>query len=116
MVGNAGKQLPRATKSKKTVLKELGYFEGNAAHMRYAEFRAKKCFVGSGVIEAGCRTVVGERLKQSGMHWSVRGANAILALRCCILSGASGKSLGLLRYQPRVLVSNALVRRSGRSG
>lgn len=87
LVRNAGKQLPRAAKSKKAVLKELGYFESNAAHMRYAEFRSKKFFVGSGVIEAGCRTVVGERLKQSGMHWSVRGANAILALRCCILSG-----------------------------
>jgi hypothetical protein len=87
LVRKAGNQLPRAIKSKKTVLKELGYFESNAAHMRYAEFRAKKFFVGSGVIEAGCRTVIGERLKQSGMHWSVRGANAILALRCCILSG-----------------------------
>lgn len=83
----AGKQLPASGKSKKALCKELGYFERNAAHMRYADFRAKKFFVGSGVIEAGCRTVVGERLKQSGMHWSVRGANAILALRCCILSG-----------------------------
>jgi hypothetical protein len=44
-------------------------------------------FVGSGVVEAGCRTVIGQRLKQSGMRWSVRGANAIIALRCCILSG-----------------------------
>src|SRR5438132_13315883 len=55
--------------------------------MRYAEYREKKFFVGSGVVEAGCRTVIGERLKQSGMRWSVRGANAIIALRCCILSG-----------------------------
>jgi hypothetical protein len=55
--------------------------------MRYAEYRKKKFFVGSGVVEAGCRTVIGERLKQSGMHWSVRGANAIIALRCSILSG-----------------------------
>jgi len=83
----AGKHFPASAKSKKLLRKELGYFEGNATHMRYAEFKAKKFFVGSGVIEAGCRTVVGERLKQSGMHWSVRGANAILALRCCILSG-----------------------------
>ena len=48
--------------------------------MRYAEFREQKFFVGSGVVEAGCRTVIGERLKQSGMRWSVRGANAIIAL------------------------------------
>jgi len=87
LLQKAGQRLPTCGDSKKALLKELGYFEGNAAHMRYAEFRAKKFFVGSGVIEAGCRTVVGERLKQSGMHWSVRGANAILALRCCILSG-----------------------------
>jgi hypothetical protein len=44
-------------------------------------------FVGSGVIEAGCKTVVGSRLKQSGMFWTVRGANAILALRCSHLNG-----------------------------
>ena len=50
-------------------------------------YREKKFFVGSGVVEAGCRTVIGERLKQSGMRWSVRGANAIIALHCCILSG-----------------------------
>ena len=54
--------------------------------MRYAQFRREGLFVGSGVIEAGCKTVVGRRLKCSGMFWSVRGANAIVALRCCILS------------------------------
>ena len=63
------------------------YFERNAARMRYPRFRAQGLFVGSGVVEAGCRTVVGKRLKCSGMFWSVRGANAILALRCCRLSG-----------------------------
>lgn len=65
---------------------EADYFERNAERMRYPKFRAQSLFVGSGVIEAGCRTVVGERLKCSGMFWSVRGANAILALRCCQLS------------------------------
>jgi hypothetical protein len=44
-------------------------------------------FIGSGVVEAGCKSVIGKRLKQSGMHWSVRGANAIIALRCCLESG-----------------------------
>jgi hypothetical protein len=63
------------------------YFERNAERMRYPRFRAQGLFVGSGVVEAGCRTVVGKRLKCSGMFWSVRGANAILALRCCRLSG-----------------------------
>lgn len=63
------------------------YFQRNAARMRYPEFRRQHLFVGSGVIEAGCKTVVGRRLKQSGMFWTVRGANAILALRCCHLNG-----------------------------
>ena len=65
------------------VLKEAEYFETNASRMRYPEFRKQGLFVGSGVIEAGCKSVVGSRLKQSGMFWTVRGANAIIALRCC---------------------------------
>lgn len=68
------------------VNKEAGYLERNAERMRYPRFRAQGLFVGSGVVEAGCRTVVGKRLKCSGMFWTVRGANAILALRCCRLS------------------------------
>src|SRR5262249_39668542 len=86
LINKAGKRLPSSTKSRKALRKELGYFEKNASHMHYAEYRKKNFFVGSGVVEAGCRTVIGERLKQSGMRWSVRGANAIIALRCCIMS------------------------------
>jgi hypothetical protein len=66
---------------------EAEYFERNAERMRYPAFRRQHFFVGSGVIEAGCKTVIGSRLKQSGMFWTVRGANAILALRCCHLNG-----------------------------
>ena len=66
---------------------ETEYFQTNAERMRYPEFRKQHLFVGSGVIEAGCKTVIGSRLKRSGMFWSVRGANAILALRCCQLNG-----------------------------
>jgi hypothetical protein len=69
------------------VLKEAEYFDTNANRMRYPEFRKKGLFVGSGVIEAGCKSVVGARLKQSGMFWTVRGANAIIALRCCRING-----------------------------
>jgi len=54
--------------------------------MKYDEFRRQGLFVGSGVVEAGCRTVIGQRLKQSGMHWTLKGANSIIALRCCFLS------------------------------
>jgi hypothetical protein len=67
--------------------REINYFTTNAERMKYKYFKKLGYFVGSGVIEAGCKNVVGKRLKQSGMHWSVRGANAILALRCSILSG-----------------------------
>ena len=66
---------------------EADYFQRNAARMRYPHFRAQHLFVGSGVIEAGCKTVIGSRLKQSGMFWTVRGANSIIALRCCHLNG-----------------------------
>jgi len=53
---------------------EADYFENNAERMRYPKFRRQHLFVGSGVIEAGCKTVIGARLKQSGMFWTVRGA------------------------------------------
>lgn len=66
---------------------EAGYFENNAERMRYPKFRGQHLFVGSGVIEAGCKTIIGSRCKQSGMFWTVRGANAILALRCCHFNG-----------------------------
>jgi hypothetical protein len=64
---------------------ETEYFANNAERMRYPKFRKQHLFVGSGVVEAGCKTVIGSRLKQSGMFWTVAGA--ILALRCCYLNG-----------------------------
>ena len=60
----------------------LGYFENNAPRMRYHWFRQCGLFVGSGVVEASCKSVIGQRLKQAGMHWTVNGADAIIALRC----------------------------------
>ena len=66
---------------------EADYFESNAGRMRYPKFRRQHLFVGSGVIEAGCKTVVASRLKGSGMFWTIRGANSILALRCAYLNG-----------------------------
>lgn len=71
----------------KAIRIETEYFDGNRDRMRYPEFRKQNLFVGSGVIEAGCKTVIGSRLKQSGMFWTVSGANAIIALRCCCVSG-----------------------------
>jgi hypothetical protein len=72
--------------NKEVCERETGYFEKNKKRMRYAEFRKRGLFVGSGVLEAGCRTVIGQRLKQSGMHWTAKGANSILALRSSIMS------------------------------
>lgn len=72
---------------RKKIRTEADYFERNTERMRYPKFRRQHLFVGSGVIEAGCKTVIGSRLKQSGMFWTVRGANSIIALRCCHLNG-----------------------------
>jgi hypothetical protein len=61
---------------------QLGYFEVNAHRMRYAHFRDLGMFVGSGAVEAGCKAVIGQRLKLSGMRWNIPGATAIATLRC----------------------------------
>jgi len=57
------------------------------ARMRDPTFRAQGLCVSSGVVEAGCKVAIGTRLKRTGMHWTVAGADAIIALRCCRLSG-----------------------------
>ena len=64
------------------VERALGYFADNVERMRYGTFQSRGYFIGSGVIEAGCRAVIGQRCKQSGMFWSQRGAENVLALRC----------------------------------
>jgi hypothetical protein len=64
------------------VEKALGYFVRNVKRMQYGTFRSKGYFIGSGVVEAGCKTIIGARCKQSGMFWSEAGAQNILALRC----------------------------------
>ena len=78
-------QLPDAQREQ--VDKALGYFQTNAKRMTYAYFREHGHFVGSGAVEAGCKAVIGQRLKQSGMRWTVRGAAGIATLRCQEASG-----------------------------
>jgi hypothetical protein len=73
--------IPQDPDQRKKAQLEIGYLKKNRTRMRYAKFRAQGLFVGSGVVEAGCRTIIGQRLKQSGMEWSHRGANAIISLR-----------------------------------
>ena len=78
----AARVFPLAGVKKDELDTALGYFENNAPRMRYHWFRQCGLFVGSGVVEASCKTVIGQRLKQSGMHWTTGGADAIIALRC----------------------------------
>ncbi len=70
------------TSRAEAVEKELAYFVHNVARMQYGTFRRQGFFIGSGVVEAGCKTVIGSRCKQSGMFWGRVGAENILALRC----------------------------------
>jgi len=63
------------------------YIFHNRARMRYPKFRTQGLCTSTGVLEAGCKVAIGTRLKRAGMHWTVAGANAIIALRCCKLSG-----------------------------
>lgn len=80
----ARQALPRRGKRRAAALKQIDYFETNANKMRYAEYQARGLFIGSGVIEAGCKTVIGLRLKQSGMFWGVPGAQNVLDIRCLL--------------------------------
>jgi hypothetical protein len=78
----AVRKYPLEGVKKDEVEKELGYFLNNAPRMRYRWFRSRGLFVGSGVVESGCKAVIGQRLKLSGMRWTVAGADAIATLRC----------------------------------
>jgi hypothetical protein len=72
----------------KEARQQIGYFDTNQNRMLYGAFRAAGYFIGSGVIEAGCKTVVGQRVKQSGMLWSIAGAGNVLATRCVVMNRA----------------------------
>jgi hypothetical protein len=63
------------------------YIFRNRRRMRYPKFHAQGLCTSTGVLEAGCKVAIGTRLKRAGMHWTVSGANAIIALRCAKLSG-----------------------------
>jgi len=63
------------------------YIFRNRHRMRYPKFHALGLCTSTGVVEAGCKVAIGTRLKRAGMHWTTAGANSIIALRCCKLSG-----------------------------
>ena len=79
--------LPRQGRARKLALKELAYLRRNRHRMQYQTYRQAGYFIGSGIVEAACKTVVGQRLKQSGMFWSTKGAGHLLSVRCALRSG-----------------------------
>jgi hypothetical protein len=78
----AARAFPLAGKKAADLDTALGYFEHNAHRMRYAHYKKLGMFIGSGAVEAGCKSIVGQRCKLSGMRWTVPGATGILTLRC----------------------------------
>ena len=79
--------LPTGTQARQRAKKQIGCFERNQSRMLHQTFRLAGYFIGSGVVAAGCKTVVGQRLTLSGMLWSRKGASPLLAVRCALLSG-----------------------------
>ena len=73
-------------KAAKTIDEAIGYYRNNADRMRYRTYVKRGFFIGSGVIEAGCKHIVGQRLKQSGMRWALQGLRSILHLRLAVLN------------------------------
>jgi hypothetical protein len=87
IISQAKADLPKEAGARKLAKLQIGYLERNRSRMLYRTFRTAGYFIGSGVVEAGCKVVVGQRLKQSGMLWSPKGAEHLLSIRCALLSG-----------------------------
>ena len=85
VIRSAGDACP---KSKwKDMRKALKYFMDNVDRMHYDQYIEEGLFIGSGPVESACKTVLGARLKQSGMFWSLRGAKGMIPLRTLDKSG-----------------------------
>jgi len=80
-------KLKAFTKTSKEARQCRDYLLANRRRLNYPRFRQLGLCTSSGIVESGCKHVIAARVKQSGMHWTVRGANAIIALRCYKLSG-----------------------------
>jgi hypothetical protein len=80
---------PTDDKAKDIRRVELGYFEKNKDRMLYASLKANGYHIGSGLVESACKTIVTQRLKQSGMRWSEPGAESMVHLRSFLLSNRS---------------------------
>jgi hypothetical protein len=85
VISQAKAEVARALDTEQAA-REIAYLENNLERMTYGTFRKAGYFIGSGVVEAGCKTVVGKRMKNSGMFWSEEGGQGVLDLRCTLLS------------------------------
>lgn len=74
------KRFPDMEASSKEAAAALAYIEKRQVNMRYGEYRKQGLYIGSGLVEAACRTDVARRCKQSGMHWRLKNAAAMCAL------------------------------------
>lgn len=86
LLGALKRMKPRTPAAAEAWAREVGYFTNNKARMQYHKYRAAGMMIGSGPAEAACKNVVGARLKQSGMRWSLAGADHVLAIRTRLLS------------------------------
>ena len=101
------KKFPRRTR----IGEVLRYFRRNRHRMRYADTQARHLPIGSGVVEAACKTLVTQRLKRSGMRWRHAGGQAILTLRALVQSSRFDQAWALLSdtYRQEVIVPNNVV-------
>lgn len=74
------------TKKNSEIDSEIRYLQRNRTKMSYFEFRQKGLPIGSGVVEAACKNLIGARMKKSGMRWTIDGGQTVLTLRSLILS------------------------------
>jgi hypothetical protein len=86
VIAEAKADLPKGGKAAALAKKQLGYLVRNRSRMMYETYLKTGYFIGSGVVEAGCKSVVGQRLKQSGMRWGLKGAGHLLTVRAALLS------------------------------
>jgi len=86
IIEQARELLPENPEKREAATEQINFLDAHQARMHYGTYRKNGWFIGSGVIEAGCKTVVGKRLKQSGMFWSEPGASSVLQFRTILLS------------------------------
>jgi len=100
----------RRGRKRTELAKELTYFRNQRQRMRYAQYRRANLPIGSGVVEAACKTLVTQRLKRSGMRWGMAGGQAILTFRSVIQSDRWERAWSLLgndfRKPVKVVMAN----------